>query len=200
MPLSRMLLLALLVALPGSARGQAIVPGGDSLLDWLGLEPGDRLTYVDDSGERTCVEVGGPIALGGRRYAPLMRMPWPGLASDAQVFLPLDGTLGIGAIRGPVLDPVAGFDWLLPPLPPRSMQRAVLAHPGAIPRDGWYAIADAESEPFALLYVWCQTCSDAGTYVWMERGRGIIRVEERTIVGPHRLELVGKDCPGDPVE
>src|SRR5687767_1364332 len=100
--------LALAIALPRSLRAQQSIPGGASLLEWLGLEQGEHLTYIGDSGEPVCVEVGGPITLGGRRYAPLMHMPWPGLASDSQVFLPLDSTLGVGVIRGPVLDPDEG--------------------------------------------------------------------------------------------
>jgi hypothetical protein len=196
----KFLLIVLTVSLPQPALAQGRVPGGTTLLDWLGLEPGEHLTYMGDSSEPMCVEVGGPITLDGRRYAPLMGISWPGLASDGQVFLPLDGTLGIGVIRGPVLDPAEGFDWLLPPLTTRFVQRSQLAHPGALPGDGWYAIGEEPSDPFALLYVWCQTCSDAGTYVWMEKGRGITRIEERTIAGPQRLELVAEGCESDDLE
>ena len=192
------LVVAALFVLPArSLTGQDRVLDDATLLEWLGLEQGEHLTYVGDSGEQVCVEVGGPITLGGRRYAPLMHMPWPGLASDSQVFLPLDGTLGVGVIRGPVLDPDEGFDWLLPPLAPRFLERVELAHPGAVPGDGWYAIGETPSDPFALLYVWCNACSDAGTYVWMEKGRGITRIEEITFAGRRRLELVGEGCPAD---
>lgn len=182
-------------ALPGSARAQAVVPGGGSLLDWLGLAPGDRLTYATMEGERVCVEVGEAVELAGRRYAPLLGMPWPGLATDAQVFVPLDGTLALGVIRGLTLRPAEALGWLLEPGAPRFLERVAIAHPDAVPGDGWYAIGDPSGEPLSLLYVQCRFCSDAGTYVWMERGRGITRIEERTIAGPRRLTLVGPGCP-----
>ena len=184
----------LLSALPDAASAQGRVPGGGSLLSWLGLEDGDRLAYVGPDGERVCVEVAGPVTLAGRRYATLLGMPWPGLASDGQVFLPLDGVLGVGVIRGLSLNPADAIHWLLEPSRPRFLARVGLAHPGAVPGDGWYAIGDSAERPLALLHVWCHACSDAGTYVWMERGRGITRIEERTIAGPRRTTLIGEGC------
>lgn len=184
-----------LLALPAAAPAQAVVPGGGSLLAWLGLTPGDRLTYATTEGERACVDVGDPLQLGGRSYAPLVGLPWPGLATDSQVFVPLDGTLGIGVIRTPSLRPAEALDWLLGPITPIRLLRGDLADPGAMPVDGWYAIGDSPDDPSSLVYVACRVCEDAGTYVQMERGRGITKIEERTIAGPRRLVLVGRSCP-----
>ena len=189
-----------LAAVPVSGRAQGTVPGGVTLLEWLGLEDGDRLTYVGPDGERACVRVGGPLNLGGRRYATLVGIPWPGLATDGQVFLPLDRTLGVAVIRTPSLRPADAIHWLLEPAAPRFLASVGLAHPGAVPGDGWYAIGEQGKPPSALLHVWCHACSDVGSYVWMERGRGITRIEERTLAGPRRTTLIGEGCDAETTE
>lgn len=196
---SLLAVLALPVALAAQAPSVATVPGG-SLLEWLGLATGDRLTYATADGERVCVEVGEPLRVGNNRYVPLNGLPWPGLASDSKIFLPLGGTLGIGIIRTPTLRAAQAFDWLVAPGVTRFIERLDLAHPGALPGDGWYAIGGAPEAPSAYLYVWCSVCSDAGTYVWLERGKGITRVEEQSIAGPRRLTLIGEGCPSQETE
>ncbi len=195
------LLVAATVALatvPAAARAQAttaaLVPGGGSLAAWLGLETGRRFTYATADGERVCVEVGAPVTLGERRYAPLVGMPWPELATDSRIFVPLDGTLGLGVIRTPTVRPAGAMDWLLEPVASRVLPAAAVAEPGGLPGDGWFAIGDDPESPEILLYVWCAACMDAGRYVWFERGRGITRIEERTFAGPRRVTLLAAGC------
>jgi hypothetical protein len=187
---------------PSVARAQgapAAVPGG-SLLAWLGQEAGDRLTYATMDGRRICVVVGEPIAIGERRYAPLYGLPWPTLATDSQIYLPLDGTLGVGVIRTPTLRKSGAFDWLIAPAPRRFLANADIARPGAIPADGWYAVGGEPDDPDAFLHAWCVFCADAGTYTWLERGKGITRIEAMTIAGPERVTLVGEGCPAEGTE
>lgn len=185
------------LAAPGFARAQSTVPGGGSLLAWLGFETGDRWTYATTDGERVCVEVGEPSQIAGRPFAPLVGMPWPGLATDSRIFVPLDGTLGIATIRSFTLRRPESIDWLLRPAAPVYEGRPGLADPGASLRNGWYVIGDSPDQPFALLFVWCRMCMDAGTYVWMERGRGITMIEERTLAGFHRTMLVAQGCEAE---
>ena len=188
------ILIAAAAAFPAVLPAQAVVPGGGSLAAWLGLEAGERFTYVTADGEHVCVEVGVPVTIGEKRYAPLVGMPWPDLATDSRIYLPLDGTLGIGVIRTPTLRPAGALDWLLEPLVPRFLPSADLSEPGAVTGDGWYAVGDDPDAPRSLLYVWCAACMDAGRYVWMERGRGITRIEERTYAGPRRVTLLSAGC------
>jgi hypothetical protein len=175
---------------PGA--GQPRVPGGGNLLAWLGLEPGDPLAFVDGRGEKVCAWVGEERRLNGRRWAPLKGLPWPGLATDSQILLPLDGSLGVGVIRTP--GPRPRVDNLLeapdsvhfsPDLTPNQLLTRPLA-------DGWYAHGGSPKDPAALLYVWCALCMDAKTTVWLERGRGIIQVESMTIAGGERLTQISE--------
>ncbi len=190
------LVTALLTLAPLHARAQdpAVVPGGGSLVEWLGLETGERFTYATADGEHVCVEVGRPVTLGDARYIPLVGMPWPALATDSRVYLPLDRTLAVGVIRTLTLRPATALDWLLEPRAARFLPRATLGEPGAVPGDGWFAIGGDAGRPDVLLNVWCAACLDAGRYVWMEQGRGITRVEERTITGTRRVTLISEGC------
>lgn len=171
----------------------AVVPVGEHLLAWLGLETGDTLLYEREGGERFCVEVGRPRELGGRPWAALRGLPWPGLASDSQVLLPLDGTLDLGVIRTPGPRPRAsellelpGAELLPYDIPPHVDPLRGLP-------DGWHAIGDP-ADPRALLYTWCGACMDAGTRIRLEKGRGITRVDTITIAGAERLTLVEGAC------
>ncbi|HUP00946.1 MAG TPA: hypothetical protein VM737_05425 [Gemmatimonadota bacterium] len=188
----------------GSAAGQKVPPGtarapelfGDeTLLEWLGLVPGEMLAFIDGRGERVCVRVGEPVRLGGRAWVPLQALPWPGLPTDSQVLLPLDGSLMLGVIRtpgprphveplipGPLAGPDAGPDSLpfLADAGPVWTGRVHLS-------DGWHAIGGSPESPEALLYTWCSHCMDARTKVLFERGRGIAFVESLTIAGSEVL-------------
>lgn len=185
--------LALLVS-AASLRGQTVapVPGGGDLLDWLGLAPGDSLLYQRESGERFCVEVGPGRALGGRRWATLRGLPWPGLASDSQILVPLDGALDLGVIRTPGPRPRA--DALLEAgTPIRPYDIPAGADPLRSLSDGWYAFGDP-ADPDALLYVWCAACMDAGVRIRLEKGRGIVSVQTVTIAGAESLTLIEGSC------
>ncbi|MFN2383592.1 MAG: hypothetical protein ABR559_04940 [Gemmatimonadota bacterium] len=156
------------------------VPGG--LAAWLGWDAGDQLVYATGDDERLCVEVGAPRRVDGRLYAPLKGMPWPGLASDSQVLLPLDGALAV---------------WLIPTPGPRPHARAFIDAPqqllrqGAslLPADGWFVTRGTLARPEALLYVRCAACLDAGLRVRFERGRGITLIESTTLTGTESLRL-----------
>lgn len=171
----------------------AIVPADEHLLTWLGLETGDTLLYERESGERFCVEVGRPRDLNGRSWAALRGLPWPGLASDSQILLPLDGTLDLGVIRTPGPRPRASqlLELSGVPLLPYDVPPHVDPFRG-LP-DGWHAIGDP-ADPHALLYTWCGACMDAGTRIRLEKGRGITRVDTITIAGAERLTLVEGGC------
>lgn len=166
---------------PAAAQG---VPGG--LAAWLGWEAGDQLVYATDADERLCVEVGSPRRVDGRLYAPLKGLPWPGLASDSQILLPLDGALAISLIPTPgprpharaLLDPPSG------PIPFLRDRR-----PSVIPVDGWFVTRGTLARPEALLYVRCAACLDAGLRVQLERGRGITQIESTTLAGTESLRL-----------
>ncbi|MBA3583315.1 MAG: hypothetical protein H0W36_02075 [Gemmatimonadetes bacterium] len=175
-----------------SPAGGSRVPGGENLLDWLGLEQGDTLAFVDVRGETVCAWVGEKRRLDGSLWAPLQGLPWPGLATDSQILLPLDGSLGVGVIRTPgprprVDDLLEAADSVrfLPNLTPRQS----LARPL---EDGWYAFGGSPGDPAALLYVWCALCMDAKTTVWLEKGRGIVEIESMTIAGGERLTRISE--------
>lgn len=193
----------LTVAVQPMAAQRPGVPGDESLLVWLGLEVGDGVLYEADDGERTCVRIGEPRAIGGREFAPLQGMRWPGLASDSQILLPLDGTLGVDVIRTPGPRPLVRS---LLEAEPDSIWRPTMSTPAsfltsaAIVADGWHGFGDREKGPTWLVYVWCRTCMDAGHVIWLERGRGIARVERTTIAGSESLARVDEPCTPPEVE
>lgn len=169
-----------LLAAPVGADAQSLLGGGD-LLDWMGLEPGDTMVFEDGEAQR-CVTVEEPREIRGRRYAELRGLPWPGLASDSRVLVPLDGAVGLSLIATPG---------------PRPNPRALLPEataflPGWPPEaraDGWYALGP-ERNPSALAWISCSLCSDAGTRVVFDRGRGIRSITSTTIAGTTTLTRV----------
>ena len=187
-----------------TAAGQEGVPGEGTLLEWLGLESGQSLSFVDGHGEPVCVRVGEAIRIGDRSWAPLQGLPWPGLPTDSQVLLPLDGSLFVGVIRTPgprpLVEPlIAGPDSLADSLPFLADGAPVWIGEVHLD-DGWYAIGGSPGEPEALLYVWCARCMDAGTKVLFERGRGIAFVESMTIAGSEVLMRGEEVCAAPEVE
>ena len=166
------LLLVALLASAAPAAGQvARVPGGGTLLEWMGLEPGDSFV-LEGPGGRSCVTVGAPFRAEGGRWAPLRGLPWPGLASDSRIVVPLDGALDLAVVRtpGPRPRPVS----LLP----------------AGAHAGWSIGAGGKDDPDVLVYRHCAMCSDAGTTVILERGRGIRSIAITTIAGTETLARV----------
>ena len=183
------------LAWPTDARSQT--PVGDDLATWLGLEAGDRMAYVDLVGDTLCAEVGAARSIGGDDYTPIRGMPWPGLTGDAQVLVPLDGSLSLAIVRTPGPDPVAerlspaaGALQHLDRAPPTLAERAL--------EDGWYAFGGTREAPEAIAWIWCAMCFDAGTVVWLEKDRGITRVENITIRGSERWLAIDRRC-GRPV-
>lgn len=190
----RLLITALFCLLtPAAGVAQATDPlMGMSLLEWMGLEPGQTQVFVAD-GERLCVTVEEPRSIDGRSYAELRGLRWPGLASDSRVLVPLDGTIGLSMIATPgprprpraLLAPPDTLRWGLPP----GAKPGVLTDPSLpIPRveDGWYVLGPRD-DPRQLVHVSCSMCSDAGTRVVLEKGRGIRSVTTTTIVGTETL-------------
>lgn len=178
---------------PGSA-GPA-VPNGVSLLEWSGWEIGQTVTFEDRRGERHCVRVGSPRELQHRVWVPLQGLPWPTLASDSQILLAHDGTLGLAVVRTPGPRPFAE--------PLHSPEPATLRFlEGVTPdqarsmdlEDGWYAFGNSAGAPTTLVYLWCARCADAGAVARFERGRGLVTIKETTIQGTEKLHLVDDAC------
>lgn len=194
----RLLLTTVLLCLlaPAPGRAQATDPlEGRTLLEWMGLEPGETQVFQAD-GERLCVTVEEPRSIDGRPYAELRGLRWPGLASDSRILVPLDGTIGLSMIATPGPRPrpralLASPDTLRRDLP-RGIDPGTLTDPSLpIPRveDGWYALGPRD-DPRELVHVWCSVCSDAGTRVVFEKGRGIRSVTRMTIAGTETLRRV----------
>jgi hypothetical protein len=197
---ARIFALALVVALAPAdeARAQQSEPRPQSFLAWMGLASGDRVAYATvPDGERVCVEVGSPVTIGGARYAELRFLPWPGLATDSAVYVPLDGRYGLATIRTPTLRPAQALDWLLPPITPGLVDAR--EEDGAA-GEGWRVVAGDPDRPAELVYVWCALCSDAGTTVRIVRGRGITSVTQRTFTGIQRIARVDDGCEPRPSE
>lgn len=188
------ILLALLLVMPISAGAQQTpFPAGGSFLEWMGLEPGDT-QVVEIDGEQLCVTVEEPRAIRGRSYAELRGLRWPGLASDSRVLVPLDGSIGLSVIAtpGPRPNPrdlVSPLDTLREVLPVGTDFDRFTRPPIEIHADGWHAVG-SRHDPRALVYTWCSMCSDAGTRVVFEKGRGIHSVTRMTIAGSETLRRV----------
>lgn len=200
---STMLVAALLI--PASLRGAQAqitppaagpsVPGGAPLLEWMGWESDQMVTFQDRRGERYCVRVGRPRELQGRRWIPLQGLPWPSLASDSQILLPHDGTLSLAVIRTPGPRPFVEPLHEPEPGPVRFMEGMTPDQAPALElNDGWYAFGNSAGAPTTLVYVWCDLCADAGAIVRFDRGRGLIGIKETTVQGVHKLFLVDEGC------
>lgn len=190
-----------LLASSTPALSQTVIHGeGRSLADWLGVERGDPLHFERSDGTSVCAVVGPTRQIDDRAFVPLFGLPWPGLASDSQVLVPLDGGLGLDIIRTP--GPRPHVDELLarPEKEVPFLETAPTAAQVASIVDGWYAFGGSPGEPKGLLHVWCGGCKDAGQRVWMERDRGITRVEVTTITGTESLRLVDQPCTPPEVE
>lgn len=202
-------LAAALLLLPATLAGAQIpapadppaVPGGVPLLEWMGWESGQTVTFQNQRGDRFCVRVGRPRELQGRVWLPLEGLPWPSLASDSQILLPHDGTLGIAVVRTPgprpFVQPLHG------PHPDRLrfMEGTTPGQARAMElEDGWYAFGNSAGAPTTLVYVWCDACADAGAWARFDRRRGLVEIKERTIQGSEKLFLVDDACDLPEVE
>lgn len=195
--------LLLMMPIPTGAQ-QPSFPTGGGFLEWMGLEPGDT-QVVELGGEQLCVTVEEPRTIRGRTWAELRGLRWPGLASDSRVLVPLDGSIGLSVIAtpGPRPNPrdlVSPLDTLRGAFPGSTdLDRLTGSRsPIEILADGWHAVGPGE-DPSALVYTWCSTCSDAGTRVVFEKGRGIRSVTRTTIVGTETLRRVdGSMCAERP--
>lgn len=193
---ARVLAALALLALFGTTPAVAQTPlGSQDLAAWMGLETGDELAYETSDGDTLRVQVGATRTIGERSYATLHGLSWPGLASDSQILIPLDGAIEIDVIRTPGPRPnVAplygpgenGFEFLTDMTPEMLL--------GGPIRDGWYAFGGSADDPDTILYVWCSACFDAGTVVRFERGRGIVRVDDITIAGPQWIRRLATRC------
>lgn len=187
-------LLASLLLIPAPAPAQQPTPStGGSFLEWMGLEPGDT-QVVELDGEQLCVTVEEPRAIRGRAYAELRGLRWPGLASDSRVLVPLDGSIGLSVIAtpGPRPNPrdlVFPLDTLWGALPAETDLDRPSGPPVDILADGWHVVGTRD-DPRALIYTWCSMCSDAGTRVVFEKGRGIRSVTRTTIAGTETLRRI----------
>ena len=197
-----------LLTLPTPAVGQApvgpagpSVPNGATLLEWSGWEVGQTVTFEDTRGERYCVRLGNPQELQDRTWVPLQGLPWPTFASDSQILLAHDGTLGLAVVRTPgprpFIEPLhqpepVDFRFLegVTPDQARAMNLA----------DGWYAFGNSAGAPTTLVYLWCARCADAGAVVRFERGLGLVAIKETTIQGTEKLHLVDDACDLPEVE
>jgi hypothetical protein len=187
-------LFALLFATPAAAQTPL---DSQHLAAWMGLEVGDELAYETSDGDTLRVQVGPTRTIRDRSYATLQGLSWPGLASDSQILIPLDGAIEIDVIRTPGPRPnVAplygpgenGFEFLADTTPEMLL--------GGPIRDGWYAFGGSTDDPDTILHVWCSACFDAGTLVRFERGRGIVRVDNITIAGPQWIRRLETRCRG----
>lgn len=167
------------------------------LAAWMGLEAGDEMAYETSDGDTLRVQVGATRTIGERSYATLQGLSWPGLATDSQILIPLDGAIEIDVIRtpgprpnvAPLYGPAEnGFDFLADMTPEMLL--------GGPIRDGWYAFGGSADDPDTILHVWCSACFDAGTVVRFERGRGIVRVDNITIAGPQWIRRLATRCRG----
>ncbi|MGH7572126.1 MAG: hypothetical protein ACREMK_09825 [Gemmatimonadota bacterium] len=186
--------------IPTPAAGPS-VPGDESLLEWMGWEGGQTVTFQNPRGERYCVRVGRPRELQGRTWIPLEGLPWPSLASDSQILLPHDGTLGLAVIRTPGPRPLVQPLHHPEPGPLRFMDGTTPDQARALElEDGWYAFGNSAGAPTTLVYVWCDLCADAGSIVRFDRGRGLTGIKETTIRGTEKLFLVDDACDLPEVE
>ena len=196
---ARVFLTSLLFTLVWSADARPQAPFEEDFASWLGLESGELLAYVSLAGDTLCAEVGAPREIGDTAYVPLRGLPWPGLTGDAQVLVPLDGSVALSIIRTP--GPRSVAETLLPrsraPIPflPRSPPTLAERSLG----DGWYAFGAADGEPETIAWIWCSACADAGTVVWFRKGLGITRIENVTIAGTERW-IAAKDGCGPAVK
>ncbi len=177
------------------------VPAGESLVEWVGWESGQTVSFQDTRGERYCVRVGRPRELQGRTWIPLQGLPWPTLASDSQILLPNDGTLGIAVIRTP--GPRPFVEPLHDPVPRslRFMEGTTPDQARALElEDGWYGFGNSAGAPTTLVYVWCDLCDDVGAIVRFDRGRGLTVIKETTSRGTEKLFLVDDACDLPEVE
>ncbi|HKY60369.1 MAG TPA: hypothetical protein VJP59_05100 [Gemmatimonadota bacterium] len=199
---AHMALAALLsLASPAAARQAPAVPNGATLLEWSGWEVGQTVTFEDTRGERYCVRIGNPREVQDRTWIPLQGLPWPTLASDSQVLLAHDGTLGLAVVRTPgprpflepLHEPAPGTLRFLEGVTPDQARAMAL-------EDGWYAFGNSAGAPTTLVYLWCAQCADAGTVVRFERGQGLVAIKETTIGGTEKLHLVDDACDLPEVE
>lgn len=200
--------LAALLTLASPAAGQQppglvgpAVPNGGTLLEWSGWEVGQTVTFEDTRGERYCVRVGNPRELQDRTWVPLQGLPWPTLASDSQVLLADDGTLGLAVVRTP--GPRPFLEPLHQPTPAtlRFLEGVTPDQARTMDlEDGWYAFGNSAGAPTTLVYLWCVRCADAGTVVRFERGQGLVAIKETTIGGIEKLHLVDDACDLPEVE
>jgi hypothetical protein len=168
-----LLALPALLSLPAISLRAQEVPVGPTLLAWMGLEIGDTMAFEASDGARFCVTVGAPRQIGGRAFAPLDGLAWPGFASDSRILVPLDGAL----------------DFLVDWTPgPRPTAEAFL------PPGGWSQTGADWSAAETLVYRWCEKCVDAGTTVVLEKDGGIRSISRQSIVGPTRLTRVEGGC------
>ncbi|MGH7556847.1 MAG: hypothetical protein ACREMD_03550 [Gemmatimonadota bacterium] len=186
--------------IPSPATGPS-VPGGEALLEWMGWESGQTVTFQDPRGERYCVRVGPRRDLRGRTWITLQGLPWPSLASDSQILLPHDGTLGLAVIRTPGPRPFVEPLHHPEPGPLRFMEGMTPDQARALElEDGWYAFGNSAGAPTTLVYVWCDLCADARAIVRFDRGRGLTGIKETTIQGTEKLFLVDDACDLPEVE
>ena len=194
----RTLLTLVLLVLFGTSPVVAQTPlGSQDLAAWMGLQVGDELAYETSGGDTLRVRVGPTRTIRDRSYAILQGLSWPGLASDSQILIPLDGAIEIDVIRTPGPRPnVAplygpsenGFEFLTDTTPEILLRGPI--------RDGWYAFGNSADDPDTIVCVWCSACFDAGTVVRFERGRGIVRVDNITIAGPQWIRRLDERCRG----
>jgi hypothetical protein len=161
----------------------------------MGLDVGDEMAYETSDGDTLRVQVGSTRTIGERSYATLQGLSWPGLASDSQILIPLDGAIEIDVIRTPGPRPN-----VVPLYGPGENRLEFLADTapemllGGPIRDGWYAFGGSADDPETILHVWCSVCFDAGTVVRFERGRGIVRVDNITIAGAQWIRRLATRC------
>lgn len=159
---------ALSAQVPAEARDAS-----EGLLAWMGLEPGDTMAFVASDSTRVCVTVGSRTRIGGRGFAPLLGLSWPGFASDSRIFVPLDGLPGFYV------------DWTPGPRPTAE---------GFLPPGGWSRHDPGWAAADRLVYRSCEVCVDAGTTVVLEKGGGIRSIARQSIVGPTRLTRLEGGC------
>lgn len=194
--------LAALLIVTSAAAAQAprgsvgpAVPNGASLLEWSGWEVGETVTFEDARGERYCVRVGHPRELQDRTWVPLQGLPWPTFASDSQILLAHDGTLGLAVVRTPGPRPFVEPLHEPEPATLRFLEGVTPDQARSMDlEDGWYAFGNSAGAPTTLVYLWCGRCADAGAVVRFERGRGLIMIKETTIQGTEKLHLVDEAC------
>lgn len=144
------------------------------------------------------MKVGRPTrAADGSRWLPLLGLAWPGLPTDSGIFLSLAGPPAVGVVWTPGPGP-----WPVDPLVPapgKALRPIESGDAGALPglvglADGWYVVEGTPADPERLVWIRCAACVDAGTKVWMRKGKGITAVERTTIAGPRTLTLTDGEC------